>query len=63
MPKYFPVDSLKAPKFCGVRTFMRLPHVQATPLMLQRRGRVYQRSLAPAPMCAAFSIYLKEASQ
>ena len=30
MPKYFPVDSLQAPKFCGVRTFMRLPHVQAT---------------------------------
>jgi agmatinase len=27
MKKYFPVDSLKSPKFCGVRTFMRLPHV------------------------------------
>ncbi|OJY65572.1 MULTISPECIES: agmatinase [unclassified Rhizobium] len=30
MPKYYPVDSLKAPKFCGVRTFMRLPHIQTT---------------------------------
>ena len=28
MKKYFPVDSLKAPKFCGVRTFMRLPLVR-----------------------------------
>jgi agmatinase len=27
MKKYYPVDSLKAPKFCGVRTFMRLPHI------------------------------------
>lgn len=27
MKKYYPIDSLKAPKFCGVRTFMRLPHV------------------------------------
>jgi agmatinase len=27
---YRPVDSLKVPKFCGVRTFMRLPAVQAT---------------------------------
>lgn len=30
MKKYGPVDSLKAPKFCGVRTFMRLPHVRDT---------------------------------
>jgi agmatinase len=30
MPKYGPVDSLNMPKFCGVRTFMRLPHVQTT---------------------------------
>lgn len=30
MTKYYPVDSLKAPKFCGIRTFMRLPYVQAT---------------------------------
>lgn len=28
MKKYYPVDSLKAPKFCDIRTFMRLPHVQ-----------------------------------
>jgi len=27
MKKYYPVDSLKAPKFCGVRTFMRLPYI------------------------------------
>jgi agmatinase len=30
MKKYYPVDSLKAPRFCGVRTFMRLPHVRTT---------------------------------
>ncbi len=30
MKKYYPVDSLKTPKFCGVRTFLRLPHVQVT---------------------------------
>ena len=30
MTKYYPIDSLKAPKFCGIRTFMRLPYVQAT---------------------------------
>ncbi len=28
--KYHPVDSLKSPKFCGVRTFMRLPFVRET---------------------------------
>ncbi|MGI6257270.1 MAG: agmatinase [Anaerovoracaceae bacterium] len=28
MKKYYPVDSLKAPKFCGIRTFMRLPYVE-----------------------------------
>lgn len=28
MKKYFPLDSLKAPKFCGLRTFMRLPYIQ-----------------------------------
>jgi cytochrome c peroxidase len=27
---YHPVDSLKVPKFCGIRTFMRLPAVQTT---------------------------------
>lgn len=27
MKKYKPVDSLKSPRFCGIRTFMRLPHV------------------------------------
>lgn len=26
MPGFRPVDSLKSPRFCGVRTFMRLPH-------------------------------------
>lgn len=30
MPKYAPADSLASPRFTGVRTFMRLPHVQAT---------------------------------
>jgi agmatinase len=28
MAKYKPVDSKLSPKFCGVRTFMRLPHKQ-----------------------------------
>ena len=28
MKKYYPADSLKSPKFCGVRTFMRLPAVR-----------------------------------
>lgn len=28
MVKYQPVDSTQSPRFCGVRTFMRLPHVQ-----------------------------------
>ena len=27
MKKYKPVDSLESPRFCGIRTFMRLPHV------------------------------------
>ncbi len=27
MPKYKPTDSLESPRFCGIRTFMRLPHV------------------------------------
>ena len=27
MKKYKPIDSLKSPRFCGIRTFMRLPHV------------------------------------
>ena len=26
--KHKPVDSTKLPKFCGIRTFMRLPHIQ-----------------------------------
>ncbi len=29
MVKYIPADSQVSPRFCGVRTFMRLPHVQA----------------------------------
>lgn len=28
MIKYKPADSQASPRFCGVRTFMRLPHVQ-----------------------------------
>ena len=24
---YRPIDSMKAPRFCGIRTFMRLPHL------------------------------------
>ncbi|WP_347401749.1 agmatinase [Alicyclobacillus mali (ex Roth et al. 2021)] len=28
MPKYLPRDSFVTPRFCGVRTFMRLPHVE-----------------------------------
>ena len=27
MKKYRPIDSLASPRFCGIRTFMRLPHV------------------------------------
>ena len=27
MKKYKPADSLKSPRFCGIRTFMRLPHL------------------------------------
>ncbi len=27
MIKYKPVDSLESPRFCGIRTFMRLPHI------------------------------------
>ena len=27
MEKYKPADSLQSPRFCGIRTFMRLPHV------------------------------------
>jgi agmatinase len=30
MPKYTPADSLQAPRFCGVRTFLQLPPIQAT---------------------------------
>jgi agmatinase len=29
MVKYKPADSLVSPRFCGIRTFMRLPHVAA----------------------------------
>src|SRR5262245_35545207 len=28
MPRYQPADSLASPRFTGVRTFARLPHVQ-----------------------------------
>ena len=28
--KYYPADSLKSPRFCDVRTFMRLPNVKTT---------------------------------
>lgn len=27
-PKYVPMDGLESPRFCGVKTFMRLPHVE-----------------------------------
>ena len=30
MPRYQPADSLASPRFTGVRTFARLPNVQAT---------------------------------
>lgn len=30
MPRYQPASSLESPRFCGVRTFMRLPHVRDT---------------------------------
>ncbi len=30
MIKYKPVDSLESPRFCGIRTFMRLPHIATT---------------------------------
>ena len=30
MPRYQPADSLQSPRFTGVRTFGRLPHVQTT---------------------------------
>ncbi|BDG60143.1 agmatinase [Caldinitratiruptor microaerophilus] len=30
MPKYQPANSLESPRFSGVRTFMRLPHVRTT---------------------------------
>jgi len=30
MPRYQPADSLQSPRFTGVRTFARLPHVQTT---------------------------------
>ncbi|MBI3457862.1 MAG: agmatinase [Candidatus Rokubacteria bacterium] len=29
MPTFLPQDSLKTPRFCGITTFMRLPHTQA----------------------------------
>lgn len=28
--KYHPVDSLESPRFCGIKTFLRLPNVQST---------------------------------
>ena len=30
MPRYQPADSLVSPRFTGVRTFARLPHVKTT---------------------------------
>ena len=30
MPRYQPADSLVSPRFTGVRTFARLPHLQTT---------------------------------
>jgi agmatinase len=30
MPRYQPTDALQSPRFCGVRTFARLPYVTAT---------------------------------
>jgi agmatinase len=30
MPHYQPADALQSPRFCGVRTFARLPHVTTT---------------------------------
>ena len=32
-PRYQPTDSLAAPRFTGVRTFARLPHIQTTELV------------------------------
>jgi arginase family enzyme len=30
MVTYRPADSQETPRFCGIRTFMRLPHIQTT---------------------------------
>jgi len=30
MPRYEPIDALQSPRFCGVRTFARLPYVTTT---------------------------------
>lgn len=30
MPCYQPIDALQSPRFCGVRTFARLPFVTTT---------------------------------
>ncbi len=30
MKKYAPIDALKSPRFCGVTSFMRLPHLRTT---------------------------------
>jgi agmatinase len=30
MPRYQPIDALQSPRFCGVRTFARLPNVMTT---------------------------------
>ena len=32
MPRYQPANSLESPRFTGVRTFARLPHVQTSNL-------------------------------
>ncbi len=30
MPDYRPVDPRKSPRFAGIKTFMRLPHLETT---------------------------------
>jgi agmatinase len=30
MPRYQPTDALQSPRFCGIRTFARLPYVTTT---------------------------------
>lgn len=33
MPRYQPTDALQSPRFCGVRTFARLPFVTAVEVL------------------------------